>query len=231
NFRGNFTMTPIDNLQIQWNTGYSNQWQQNTSTANNAQGVTLNAFRQERNYFTTADPRRIAVTLEYDAQQEVERLTTGLTLTYTPLTDLTNRFTVGYDFTQQEGRNLRNFGFEQYPQGSLTNDMFQSRLLTFDYVGTYSFGITEGVRANFSWGGQAVGDDERRVRAYGEDFPGVAQPTITSAALTFAQEDREKIWNAGFFFQNVFDISNKYFLTGGVRVDGNSAFGSGFGLQ
>ncbi len=231
NFRGNFTMTPIDNLQIQWNTGYSQQWQQNTSTANNAQGVTLNAFRQERNYFQTADPRRIATTLEYDIQQEVERLTTGLTLTYTPITDLTNRFTVGYDFTQQEGRNLRNFGFEQYPQGSLTNDMFQSRLLTFDYVGTYSFGITEAIRSNFSWGGQAVGDDERRVRAYGEDFPGVAQPTITSAALTYAQEDREKVWNAGFFFQNVFDISNKYFITAGVRVDGNSAFGSGFGLQ
>jgi hypothetical protein len=29
----------------------------------------------------------------------------------------------------------------------------------------------------------------------------------------------------------VFDISNKYFITTGVRVDGNSAFGEGFGLQ
>src|SRR5690606_15888985 len=143
----------------------------------------------------------------------------------------TNRFTVGYDFTQQEGRNLRNFGFEQYPQGSLTTDMFQSRLLTFDYVGTYSFGITDAIRSNFSWGGQAVGDDERRLQAYGEDFPGAAVPTISSAAMTFAQESREKVWNAGFFFQNVFDISNKYFITAGVRVDGNSAFGSGFGLQ
>jgi hypothetical protein len=46
-----------------------------------------------------------------------------------------------------------------------------------------------------------------------------------------AFEDRSKIWNAGFFLQNVLDVSNKYFLTLGVRVDGNSAFGSGFGLQ
>src|SRR4029450_2025862 len=38
-------------------------------------------------------------------------------------------------------------------------------------------------------------------------------------------------WNAGFFFQNIFDIHNRYFVTVGMRVDGNSAFGSGFGLQ
>jgi hypothetical protein len=49
--------------------------------------------------------------------------------------------------------------------------------------------------------------------------------------VRLAEENREKVWNAGFFFQNVFDIDNKYFLTAGVRVDGNSAFGEGFGLQ
>ena len=231
NFRGNFTVTPVENLQIQWNTGYSWQWNKNTSTANNAQGITLNAFRAERNYAGSADPRRIASTLDFDAQQQIERLSTGMTLTYTPLADMTNRFTVGYDFTQQEGRNLRNFGFPQFPQGSLTSDTWQNRILTFDYVGTYAFTLTDMIRSNFSWGGQAVGDEQRRVRAYGENFPGAAEPTISSASLTYAFEDREKVWNAGFFFQNVFDINNKYFLTGGLRVDGNSAFGSGFGLQ
>jgi len=189
-FRGNFTMTPIENLQIQWNTGWTNQWNKNTSTANNAQGVTLNAFRQERNYFGTGDPRRIAATIEYDAQQTIERLSTGMTLTYTPLSDLTNRFTVGYDFSQQEGRNLRNFGFEQFPQGSLTNDTWQNRVLTFDYVGTYTFPLTDMIRSNFSWGGQAVGDEERRVQAYGENFPGAADTPWCS--------DRTIRWNGIF---------------------------------
>jgi outer membrane receptor protein involved in Fe transport len=69
------------------------------------------------------------------------------------------------------------------------------------------------------------------VHAQGENFPGAVEPTVSSGALQRASEDREKVWNAGFFLQNVFDISNKYFLTGGVRVDGNSAFGEGFGLQ
>jgi outer membrane receptor protein involved in Fe transport len=46
-----------------------------------------------------------------------------------------------------------------------------------------------------------------------------------------SREDRQEVWNAGFFFQNVLDISDRYFVTVGARVDGNSAFGSGFGLQ
>jgi TonB-linked SusC/RagA family outer membrane protein len=231
NVRGNFTFSPIENLQLQWNTGYTNQWQSNTSTANNAQGITLNAFRQERNYWGTGDPNRIANAIDYDLKQTVERLSTGMTATYSPLANLTNRFTVGYDFTQQEGRNLRPFGFPQFPQGSITTDQFQNRLLTFDYVGSYAFPLTEAINSTFSWGGQAVGDEDRRLQGYGENFPGAAEPTVTSAALTFAQESRQKVWNAGFFVQNVFDFSDKYFLTGGVRVDGNSAFGSGFGLQ
>ena len=54
---------------------------------------------------------------------------------------------------------------------------------------------------------------------------------MNSAAITQGFEVRQKIWNSGFFFQNVFDIADKYFLTVGTRVDGNSAFGKGFGLQ
>src|SRR5690606_6857437 len=85
--------------------------------------------------------------------------------------------------------------------------------------------------SSFSWGGQAVGDDEHHVQGQGQNFPGAVDPTVSSGALQRASESREKVWNAGFFLQNVFDISNKYFITAGLRVDGNSAFGEGFGLQ
>jgi hypothetical protein len=118
-----------------------------------------------------------------------------------------------------------------YPQGALQVHNWQKRLLTFDYVGTYSFGLTDAIRTNVSWGGQAVGDDTREIEAFGEDFPGAVSPTINSAATNMGFEGRQRIWNAGFFLQNVFDIKNRYFLTVGMRVDGNSAFGQDFGLQ
>lgn len=229
--RGNFTFTPAEDLQLQWNSAYSNQWQKNTPVGNNSQGLTLNAFRQERNYFGKKDPEVISQVLDYDLQQQIERFTTGGTVTYSPLPNLTNRLTIGYDHSQQEARNLRPFGFIAFPQGGLLNSTWQKRLLTFDYVGTFSFDLSDALRSNFSWGGQAVGDDERLVEAWGEGFPGAEEPTVDNAAETLGFEEREKVWNAGFFFQNVFDLQNRYFVTVGLRVDGNSAFGEGFGLQ
>jgi hypothetical protein len=85
----------------------------------------------------------VADALDYDYQQWIERMTSGVTFNYTPLADLTNRFTVGYDYAQQEVRNLMPFGFWEFPDGSLSADVFQKRLLTFDYVGTYRFGLTD----------------------------------------------------------------------------------------
>lgn len=231
NFQGNFTLSPLPDLQLQWNTSISRQWQQLTPSGNNLSGIELQIMRQERNYFSSGDPRDVAAALEYDYEQWIERATTGVTATYTPITGLSNRLTVGYDYAQQEVRNLMPIGFWELPEGSIVSDVFQKRLLTFDYVGTYSFDIQESIRSNFSWGGQAIGNDLRQVTASGQNFPGAAEPTVSSAAVRLSEEEREKVWNAGFFFQNVLDISDRYFLTLGVRVDGNSAFGEGFGLQ
>ena len=229
--RANFTFTPANNLTIQWNTAYANNILSMTNGQNNAQGITLNAFRAERNYFGTGDPEVLNELMDQELNQDVERLTTGATITYAPLDRMTNRFTVGYDWTNQEHRNLRPYAWRQVPEGSLLNNTFQNRVLSFDYVGTYAFDLTSSIGSTFSWGGQATGDDDRMVEGFGENFPGAADPTLTSAALTQAFEERSKIWNAGFFFQNVFDISDRYFVTVGTRVDGNSAFGKGFGLQ
>lgn len=229
--RANFTFTPIQGLQFQWNSGYGNTWMMNTPSGNNAQGLTLNVFRQERNYFGTGDPEVLKQVLDWDIQQEVERFTTGGTVNYSPTANLSNRFTVGYDFTQQEARNLRPYGFFGFPQGGLMINNFANRLLTFDYVGNFRFQLSESLRSNFSWGGQAVGEEKTTVEAWGEGFPGATAPTVNSAAVTLGFEEREKVWNAGFFVQNVFDIQDKYFITLGARVDGNSAFGEGFGLQ
>jgi outer membrane receptor protein involved in Fe transport len=231
-FRGNFTFTPATNLNLQWNSGYTNTGQRNTPQGGNASGITHNAYRGYGNYFNTEDPEVIWQLFDQEYRQTIERYTSGATVTYSPLASLTNRFTVGYDFSQQRLRGLRPFGFIFYTQGSIFNDTWENRLLTFDYVGSYSFDVISNMRSTFSWGGQASGEDEQDLVGYSENFPGAAQPTLSSGAQNFqVEERRSKVWNAGFFFQNVFDISNRYFITLGFRVDGNSAFGSGFGLQ
>jgi len=231
NFTGNFSLSPTPNLMVQWNSGISRQWQKNTPSGNNLSGIELQIMRQERNYFSDGNPRRVAAALDYDFQQWIERFTTGATVSHTLSPSVINRFTVGYDYGQQEVRNLMNFGYWEFPDGSLVSDLFQKRLLTFDYVGSLRQDINDRVSTTVSWGGQAIGNDLRRVTAIGQNFPGAAQPTVRSAANQRADEQRERVWNAGFFLQNVLDISNRYFVTAGLRVDGNSAFGEGFGLQ
>ena len=52
---------------------------------------------------------------------------------------------------------------------------------------------------------------------------------VDSAARTEAYETRRSITNGGFFVQEMVGWKDKLFLTGGLRVDGHSAFGSDFG--
>jgi outer membrane receptor protein involved in Fe transport len=229
--RGNFTFSPFSDLVLQWNNGYTNQAQQNTPTGNNAEGLQLNVFRQNQNYFANKDSAIINQMLTQDLIQQAERFTTGGTITYSPLASFTNRVTIGYDHSSQENRHIRPFGFPSHPEGTAYNATAHRRLLTFDYVGSLSFDLMSSVRSTFSWGGQSVGNETRSVRSYGWNFPGSANPTVTSGSSTLGYEDRQRTWNAGFFLQNVFDIANKYFVTLGMRADGNSTFGKDFGLQ
>ena len=70
-----------------------------TNGQNNAQGITLNAFRAERNYFGTGDPAVLNELMDHRLDQGVERMTTGGVITYAPMEKLTNRLTVGYDWS------------------------------------------------------------------------------------------------------------------------------------
>src|SRR5687768_6053372 len=54
--RGNFSFTPLANLIFDWNTAYTKDNIENTAAGNNAHGLTLNAFRRERNYASNDRP-------------------------------------------------------------------------------------------------------------------------------------------------------------------------------
>jgi TonB-dependent starch-binding outer membrane protein SusC len=229
--RGNFTFSPTSSLRLQWNTSFTNEDLQNTPAGNNAQGITLNTYRRNRNYVGEQTIAAVEPLLSWDITTNINHLITGLTTTWTPLAKLTNRLTVGYDLSQQDNRNNRPFGFPLQPTGVLSDRRYEYTALTFDYVGSYDFQLSDALRSNFSWGGQSITTETQQTSAYGENFPGPGDPVVSNAGLTLGFESRVRVINAGFFFQNLFDFKNRYFLTGGVRVDGNSAFGQNLGLQ
>jgi TonB-dependent SusC/RagA subfamily outer membrane receptor len=70
--RGNFTFTPFNALTVQVSSAYNRTDIQNTPSGNNAQGLTLNAFRRERNYFGNGDPELIRTI--YETQKHTTRI-------------------------------------------------------------------------------------------------------------------------------------------------------------
>jgi hypothetical protein len=75
-------------------------------------------------------------------------------------------------------------------------------------------------------------DREHFTGVTGQSFSGPGEPTLASAAtVTLGRDDRPRVVNAGFFLQELVGWKDRLFVTGGLRVDGNSAFGSSFGLQ
>ncbi len=229
--RGNFTFTPLENLQLQWNTSYTNDEFYNTAAGNNAHGLTLNVFRRDANYQGDESRAAIDPLLNQTISTQIDHLVTGGTATWTPLSNFTNRLSIGYDLAEQDNRNLRPFGFALAPDGILADGRSEFETLTFDYVGTFNYDLTGSIGTALSFGGQSVTSETQQTVAYGEDFPGPGAPTVTTAGTKLGFEVRERVVNAGFFVQNVLDFSDKYFLTAGFRVDGNSAFGEDFGLE
>ena len=229
--RGNFSFSPITDLNLSWNTSYTKDHISNTAAGNNAHGLTLNAFRRDRNYNSNDRLENMASLLRQEITSDIDHLITGGTVSWTPLTDLTNTFTIGYDLAQIENRNLRPFGFVLQPTGVISSRRNQYQTLTFDYAGSYSLSPIEDLRTTISWGGQSVATDTRETSAYGENFPGPGDPTVSSGGTTLGFESKERVINAGVFGQTVLGWKDRYFLTLGARVDGNSAFGSDFGLQ
>ncbi|MBI4521701.1 MAG: TonB-dependent receptor [Gemmatimonadetes bacterium] len=87
------------------------------------------------------------------------------------------------------------------------------------------------LRSTLSFGVQGVENTEETVWATGSELPGPGDYTISSASMRDSYQTKIRVITGGLFVQDMLALSDRYFLTLGLRVDGNSAFGSGFGLQ
>lgn len=231
NLRGNFTFTPVSDLVVQVNSSYTRTDISNTATGNNAHGLTLNAFRRERNYFSSGDPELLSQLLNQTITTRIDRFILGSTLNWQPSEQFTNKLTVGYDLANQDNRNLRPYGFIAARNGILGTATNTYTTLTADYVGSYRLDLTDDITSTISWGGQSITNETRGLNTEGRDFPGPGEPDVDAGGFTLGAENRLRVVNAGFFGQALFGFNDKYFITAGVRVDGNSAFGQDLGLQ
>jgi TonB-dependent SusC/RagA subfamily outer membrane receptor len=231
--RGNLGFSIATDLRLEWNTAFSKKAIQNTPSGDNAQGVPLNAWRPTTSYTGTVPTLRgnIDRLLDFKIDTDIDHFTTGMTVHHMPSEKLDQRLSVGYDRTYSDFRTVRNFGFILDPAGIVGDKRWVGEVLTLDYAGTFTQDLGSRFSTQFSAGGQIVETQETSNEGTGVNLPSPGNPTVNSGAVTLAYEDRIRVVNAGFFVQNRFALDDKLFLTAGLRVDGNSAFGESLGLQ
>jgi TonB-dependent SusC/RagA subfamily outer membrane receptor len=234
NVRGNFTFQPTQKITFEWTSAYERDSITNTPAGNNAAGITLNAFRRNRNYFGSSAIDTISQVLSYQLNTWINHSILGGTINYAPTPSVTNRLTIGLDRSELENRNLRPFGFVSLKQGGLSDQHWSSQLATANYVGNFEHDLrvaNSPLHSTFAWGAQSTTTDVRDLQSYTEGFPGPGIPTVSSGAQWNGIENRTRLVTAGFFFQEMLGWRDRLFVTAGVRFDGNSAFGKNLGLQ
>ncbi len=242
--RGNFSFTPAKNFSIAVNTSYNRKNINWLPDGNLANGFTLNVMRGPNNNFkggkgecTGVPTTTICVTngyvLDLTSTNDADHFILGGSVQWNPVAQFTNRFNVGFDYNNNDIRSVIPFGFLNLAAGSINNSNWNHTKLSLDYAGSVQNIVRRGsVASTFSWGGQLFEDREHFTGVTGQSFSGPGEPTLASAAtITLGRDDRPRVINAGFFLQELVGWRDRLFLTGGLRVDGNSAFGSSFGLQ
>ncbi len=237
-FRGNFSFRPTRALQLGLNTAYTRRNTQWIQDGNNGSGFLLNVSRGPDGNFKAggcSDPEMVCVhnseIFTTDATTKADHYVTGLLVNYTPNSRFSNKLNVGFDYNNLDNQTLDPFGFLRVPLGEMWWDGWKRTLLSADYAGSFHAELF-GLASTSSWGGQIFDSRTQATSVDAADFSGPGAPTLTSAARRDVTNSEDlRVVNAGFFLQETVALRDRLFVTGGLRVDGNSSFGQSFGLQ
>lgn len=243
-FRSNLGFSPTPEVNISLNTAYTRRANDWVPDGNNATGFLLNVGRGAQNYFkggkgddcANVPSDKLCVSNGYLFEQTLttksDHFITGLTTQWNPTEALSNRFSVGWDYLFLKNETTRPFGNLYTPAGYFWDENTKHTKLSLDYAGSFQNSFGDRLASTFSWGGQIFKDQHRWTELDVDGFAGPGRPTISSGAeVTYRGESTINSTSAGFFFQEMIGFDDKLFITGGLRVDGNSAFGDNFGLQ
>lgn len=226
-------------LDIAVNTQLTHNQSQGFPDGNSANGAVLNISRGSSSNFkgtgcsdATVICLNNAALFSSDVLNATYHLIAGTTLTYQPTEALTNRLAVGYDHNNAELTYITPFGHPRVPLGQMFQTMWRRDLITADYATTYRRAIADDWSSSTAVGGQVFDSRRYDMDLQSDNFAGPGYPTLLSGALkTINDVNNQRVINAGFFGQETVGWREIMFLTLGLRVDGNSAFGKSFGLQ
>jgi TonB-linked SusC/RagA family outer membrane protein len=174
----------------------------------------------------------------FDNTQDLSRFTGSVTVNHRPARWFSHRLTVGLDQTGEDNQALTEFMPPEVAQffdpisarGSLDLTRQDVSFYTADYSATARFNLSPKVSSASSIGGQYYQRRVDSVSVLGLQFPAPGVRTGSATATTNGSQDFVTNKTIGLFGQQQFGLNDRVFLTGGLRIDNNSAFGDNFDL-
>ena len=240
NTRANLTFAPTSNLDFQTSMG----WVRSSTHLGADNGVSPLfgtmfghglLFGASRGFALT--PPEVSQEL-YDNKSTISRFTGGLTMNHRPADWFSHRVVAGVDFTSDDSRALERFappdlapflaGFGS-AQGRIAQTLRNHTYITGDYNGTAQFTLNPNVSSSTSVGANFIRKILNTSVLAAQNFPGPGLETVSSATSPPSASQGEVVnTTIGVWGQQQFGWKDRFFLTGAVRVDNNSAFGEEF---
>ena len=169
-------------------------------------------------------------------RQGIGRFTGGLTANWRPLGWLTTRATFGYDVTNRQDTQfwptgeVNPFAYPTQNEGELNITRAQTSQLSVDLFTAATYNVSSDWSGRTAVGGQFFRNLTTNSFAQGR---GLSRGTeaIFGAATTDASDDYVESRSAGGFVDQQMSFQNRLFLTAGLRLDDNSAFGKNFNTK
>ena len=169
-------------------------------------------------------------------RQGIGRFTGGLTANWRPLGWLTTRATFGYDVTNRQDTQFWPTGeinAVAYPLqnlGEINVTRVQTSQLSVDLLSSASYKVSSAWSGRTAVGGQFFRNLLTNSFAQGRGLARGSE-SIFGAATTDASDDYVESRSAGGFVDQQMTFRNRLFLTAGLRLDDNSAFGKNFNTR
>jgi TonB-linked SusC/RagA family outer membrane protein len=243
--RGNFTFIPSPKLSFATSVDISRHHVRLPLNDNIAFGLIISSYLAVPGrryaypaglYYSQILP---AVANTYDNQTRSDRFIIGSSAEYKPFDWFNNKFRVGLDMNigraslyfppQPPGVNpfSARASFEiDNTKGFIAEGRPLTHDVTLDYTGTVTHDMSRNLVSNSSFGVQYLSNVFRRTDAYGQDLGSIGIRSVASAAVTTSSESDTAQKSLGLYVQEQLAWRDRLFLTGAVRVDNNSAFGS-----
>jgi TonB-dependent starch-binding outer membrane protein SusC len=237
--RANFSVFPSNNLDISVSASYARSNTRLPNNDNSSWGILRNTWRSpagrqgtfEQGFLGLA-PDQINI---YDNRTRAERALFGSTVNYRPTEWFRNRLNLGLDWNQR--LNTLFFPIDRgspaaygttNARGIINQFAPNTRNWTVDYAGTVALPLNTEVSSETSFGMQLNAYRFESLQANGTGLLSNAVRLFSNAEERVAFESFSEQNSVGFFVQQQMGWRNRLFVTGALRFDDNSAFGSQF---